>query len=115
MEDFLCWSGVENNASLMCLCKDKEKGDMFYGGVVRYGERGCLSRPIQRHLFLWGPVYLGHGKGSQEGERESGEIEAAHEHREKGEEVNGKRGRREAENQENKRAREGGGANQPLL
>ncbi|KRX29278.1 hypothetical protein T09_3096 [Trichinella sp. T9] len=24
---------------------------MFYGGVVRYGGRGCLSGPMPRHPF----------------------------------------------------------------
>jgi hypothetical protein len=30
--------------------KRREEG-MFYGGVVRYGGRGCLGRPILRHPF----------------------------------------------------------------
>jgi hypothetical protein len=24
---------------------------MFYGGIVRYGRRECLSEPIPRHSF----------------------------------------------------------------
>jgi hypothetical protein len=26
-------------------------GIMLYGGVVRYGEKGCLSRPLPRHPY----------------------------------------------------------------
>jgi hypothetical protein len=37
--------------------KDKEKGDIFYGYVVRCRERGCLSKFMPRHLFpLEGPA-----------------------------------------------------------
>jgi hypothetical protein len=48
--------------------------NMFYGGVVRWGERGCLSGSMPRHsLFLrdqpqngivCNRVYLGHGEKS---------------------------------------------------
>ena len=32
--------------------KDKERGDMFYGGVVRYGIRGCFNGSMmRRHPF----------------------------------------------------------------
>jgi hypothetical protein len=47
---------------------------MFYGGVVRYGGRGCLTRPMSRHPFhlrdqphdriVYNRVYSGHGEGS---------------------------------------------------
>jgi hypothetical protein len=31
--------------------KIKEYYDVFYGGVVRYGERGCFSRHMPSHFF----------------------------------------------------------------
>jgi hypothetical protein len=36
-----------------CCDYEKIKGykGMFYGGVVRYGGRGCLSGPMPRHPF----------------------------------------------------------------
>jgi hypothetical protein len=30
---------------MMCLLKDKEWGDMFYGGLVKYGRRGASVDP----------------------------------------------------------------------
>jgi hypothetical protein len=29
---------------------------MFYEGVVRYGGKGCLCRPMPRHPFPEGPA-----------------------------------------------------------
>jgi hypothetical protein len=47
---------------------------MFYGCVVRYGERGCLGMPMPRHPFAlrdqpqdsieYNKVYSGHREGS---------------------------------------------------
>ena len=32
--------------------KRQKEREVFYGGVVRYGGRGCLSGPMLRHPFL---------------------------------------------------------------
>jgi len=39
----------------MCLYKDKERGDMFYGDVVRYEERGCQQARAETSLPPEGP------------------------------------------------------------
>jgi hypothetical protein len=52
----------------------KREGDIFGGGIVRYGGKKCLRGPILRHHFPMrdqshkglgqNRVYSGHGEGS---------------------------------------------------
>lgn len=44
---------------LMCLYKDRERGDMFYGGVVRYGGKGCLC--MVKYIDKGKKIILGEG------------------------------------------------------
>jgi hypothetical protein len=50
-------SKSESWCHMVCLWKDEGRRNMFYGVVVRYGGRGCPSRPIPGHHF---PEGMGH-------------------------------------------------------
>lgn len=69
---------------------------MFYGGVVRYGGKGVRGGGHAEASFPpEGPVYSGHGEGSEEGSR-GREVEASYDHIGGGEARGQKaRGRRE--------------------